>query len=86
MTKTQNLLQQNPYCFWTDGRRIMAYNASCENHQDDKDEEFIQLLKNIIETEIDDFPSHIIEYIKNIWKILYSLRLSVDLLILDKIE
>ncbi|MBA0606917.1 hypothetical protein Godav_019314 [Gossypium davidsonii] len=36
--------------------------------------------------EIDDFPSHIIEEIKNTWKSSNSLRLSIDSLNLDEIE
>ncbi|MBA0810347.1 hypothetical protein Gohar_002351, partial [Gossypium harknessii] len=32
----------------------------------DRDEESVQLLKKIADIEIDDFPSHIIEEIKNI--------------------
>ncbi|MBA0849317.1 hypothetical protein Goshw_014323, partial [Gossypium schwendimanii] len=34
--------------------------------------------------EIDDFPSHIIEEIKNTWESLNSLRLSIDSLNLDE--
>ncbi|MBA0856256.1 hypothetical protein Goshw_025634, partial [Gossypium schwendimanii] len=37
----------------------MAYDTG--NIQDDRDEESMQLLKNIADVEIDDFPSHIIE-------------------------
>ncbi|MBA0738229.1 hypothetical protein Gogos_011622 [Gossypium gossypioides] len=63
MTKSQYLLQQKNYKLWTDGRRILAYGTG--NIQDDRDEESVQLLKNIVDIEIDDFPSHIIDEIKN---------------------
>ncbi|MFQ6622205.1 hypothetical protein Gotur_002310, partial [Gossypium turneri] len=63
MTKAQYLLQQKNYKLWTDERRILAYDTG--NIQDDRDEKFIQLLKKIVGMEIDDFPSHIIEEIKN---------------------
>ncbi|MFQ6655485.1 hypothetical protein Gotur_026015 [Gossypium turneri] len=63
MTKAQYLLQQKNYKLWTDGRRILAYDTG--NIQDDKDEESVQLLKKIADMEVDDFPSHIIEEIKN---------------------
>ncbi|MBA0710842.1 hypothetical protein Golax_010099, partial [Gossypium laxum] len=43
----------------------MAYDT--RNIQDDRDEESMQLLKKIADMEIDDFPSHIIEEIKNTW-------------------
>ncbi|MBA0648081.1 hypothetical protein Goklo_015867 [Gossypium klotzschianum] len=47
----------------------------------------MQLLKNIANMEIYDFPSHIIEEIKNTWEIWNSPpRLSVDSLHLDDIE
>ncbi|MBA0777483.1 hypothetical protein Gotri_005497, partial [Gossypium trilobum] len=60
---------------WTDGRRILAYETG--NIQNDRDE-FVQLLKKIADMEIDDFLSHIIEEIKNIWEIWNSPRLSTD--------
>ncbi|MBA0674770.1 hypothetical protein Goari_016350, partial [Gossypium aridum] len=34
MTKAQYLLQQKSYCFWTDGRRILAYDAGAGYRQD----------------------------------------------------
>ncbi|MBA0757366.1 hypothetical protein Gotri_020469, partial [Gossypium trilobum] len=67
MTKTQYLLQQRTHRLWTDGRRILAYETG--NIQNDRDEESVQLLKKIADMEIDDFPSHIIEEIKNTWEI-----------------
>ncbi|MBA0777864.1 hypothetical protein Gotri_005826 [Gossypium trilobum] len=36
--------------------------------------------------EIDDFPSHIIEEIKNAWECWNSPRLSIDSLHLDEME
>ncbi|MBA0779394.1 hypothetical protein Gotri_003649 [Gossypium trilobum] len=66
MTKAQYLLQQKTYSLWTDGRRILAYDTG--NTQDDRDEESVQLLKKIADMEIDDFPSQIIEEIKNTWE------------------
>ncbi|MBA0607286.1 hypothetical protein Godav_019616 [Gossypium davidsonii] len=85
MTKAQYLLQQKNYKLWTDGRRILAYDTG--NIQDDKDEKSVQLLKKIVDMEIDDFPSHIIEEIKNTWEIWNSPpRLSTDSLHLDDIE
>ncbi|MBA0636009.1 hypothetical protein Godav_024930 [Gossypium davidsonii] len=35
---------------------------------EEKDEKFTQLLKKIIGMEIEDFPSNILEHIKNIWE------------------
>ncbi|MBA0734944.1 hypothetical protein Gogos_018832 [Gossypium gossypioides] len=47
----------------------------------------MQLLKKIADIEIDDFPSHIIEEIKNTWEIWNSPpRLSTDSLHLEDIE
>ncbi|MBA0793122.1 hypothetical protein Gohar_017553 [Gossypium harknessii] len=40
----------------------------------------------IADMEIDDFPSHIIEEIKNTWETWNSPRLSIDSLHLDEIE
>ncbi|MFQ6659437.1 hypothetical protein Gotur_028337 [Gossypium turneri] len=48
----------------TDGRRILAYYTGSGNIQEDRDKECVQLLKMIADMEIDDFPSHIIEKIK----------------------
>ncbi|MBA0765193.1 hypothetical protein Gotri_014442, partial [Gossypium trilobum] len=76
---------QKNYKLWTDERRILAYGTG--NIQDDKDEESVQLLKNIANMEIHDFPSHIIEENKNTWEIWNSPpRLSTDSLHLDDIE
>ncbi|MBA0880793.1 hypothetical protein Goshw_015379, partial [Gossypium schwendimanii] len=66
MTKAQYLLHQQIYKFLTDGRRILAYNT--ENIQNDRDEEFLRLLKKIAKMKIEDFPSHIIEEIKSTWE------------------
>ncbi|MBA0636027.1 hypothetical protein Godav_021987, partial [Gossypium davidsonii] len=63
MTKAQYLLQQKTYNLWTDGRRMLAYNNG--NTQEDRDKEFVQLLKMTANMEIDDFPPLIIEEIKN---------------------
>ncbi|MBA0787635.1 hypothetical protein Gotri_025025 [Gossypium trilobum] len=38
----------------------------------------MQLLKKIANMEIDDFPSYIIEEIKNTWENWNSSRLSID--------
>ncbi|MBA0755793.1 hypothetical protein Gogos_020931 [Gossypium gossypioides] len=84
MTKAQYLLRQEIYRLWTDGRRILAYETG--NIQNDKDEESVQLLKKIAKIEIEDFPSHIIEEIKNKWETWNSPRLSLDSLHLDEIE
>ncbi|MBA0605042.1 hypothetical protein Godav_017657 [Gossypium davidsonii] len=86
MTKAQYLLQQKSYCFWTDGRRILAYDAGAGYRQDDRSKESVQLLKKIADMEIDDFPSHIIEEIKNTCESWNSQRLSIDPLNLDEIE
>ncbi|MBA0765025.1 hypothetical protein Gotri_014288 [Gossypium trilobum] len=40
----------------------------------------------MVDMEINDFPSHIIEEIKNTWKNWNSPRLSIDLLHLDGVE
>ncbi|MFQ6635018.1 hypothetical protein Gotur_010613 [Gossypium turneri] len=84
MTRAQKLLQQKIYRLWTDGRRILAYETGII--QNDRDEESVQLLKTIAEMEIEDFPSHIIEEIKNTWETWNSHRLSLDSLHLDEIE
>ncbi|MBA0574683.1 hypothetical protein Golob_001870 [Gossypium lobatum] len=85
MTKAQYLLQQKNYKLWTDGRRILAYDTG--NIQDDRNEKSVQLLEKIADMEIDGFPSHKIEEIKNMWEIWNSPpRLSTDSLHLDDIE
>ncbi|MFQ6621013.1 hypothetical protein Gotur_001432 [Gossypium turneri] len=84
MTKAQYLLQQKTYSLWTDGRRILAYDTG--NTQDDRDEKSVQLLKKIADMEIDDFPSHIIEEIKNTWENWNSPKLSIDSLLLDEMK
>ncbi|MFQ6641121.1 hypothetical protein Gotur_016600 [Gossypium turneri] len=76
MTKAQYLLQQKTYNLWTDKRRTLAYDT--ESTQEDRDKEPVQLLKIIADMEVDNFPSHIIEEIKN--------TLSIDSLHLDEIE
>ncbi|MBA0605587.1 hypothetical protein Godav_018146 [Gossypium davidsonii] len=43
----------------------MAYHSGII---EEKDEEFTQLLKKIADMEIEDFPSNILEQIKNIWE------------------
>ncbi|MBA0624930.1 hypothetical protein Godav_010198 [Gossypium davidsonii] len=83
MTKAQYLLQQNS--LWTDGRRILAYDIGVRYTQDDRNNESVQLLKKIADMEIDDFPSYIIEEIKNTWENWNSLRLSIYSLHLDEI-
>ncbi|MBA0577287.1 hypothetical protein Golob_024546 [Gossypium lobatum] len=46
----------------------------------------LELLKMIADIEINDFPSHIIEEIKNTWKTWNTPRLSMNSLHLDEIE
>ncbi|MBA0744420.1 hypothetical protein Gogos_007046 [Gossypium gossypioides] len=46
----------------------------------------MQLLKKIVEMEIEDFSYHIIEEIKNTWENWSSPRLSLNSLHLDEIE
>ncbi|MBA0879733.1 hypothetical protein Goshw_008740 [Gossypium schwendimanii] len=57
------LLHDEVYKLWTDGRRILAYPKG--NIQEDKDEEYLKLLKKIVDMEIEEFLSHFIENIKN---------------------
>ncbi|MFQ6664147.1 hypothetical protein Gotur_031353 [Gossypium turneri] len=61
MAKVRYLIQERNFRLRTDGRRIMAYYSRIS----DKDEESIRLLKNIAEMHIEDFPSHILQQIKN---------------------
>ncbi|MBA0754488.1 hypothetical protein Gogos_021545 [Gossypium gossypioides] len=85
MKKAQYLLHQQIYKLWTDGRRILAYDTG--NIQNDRDEESLRLLKKILEMEIEDFPSHIIEEIRSTWETWNSSpRLSLNSLHLDDIE
>ncbi|MFQ6622251.1 hypothetical protein Gotur_003127 [Gossypium turneri] len=64
MAKARCLLQERNYRLRTDGRRIMAYYSRIS----DKDEESICLLKKIAEMDIEDFPPHILQQIKNTWE------------------
>ncbi|MBA0640278.1 hypothetical protein Goklo_023232, partial [Gossypium klotzschianum] len=64
MAKARYLLQERNYRLKTDGKRIMAYYSRIS----DKDKESICLLKKITEIDIEDFSSHILQQIKNIWK------------------
>ncbi|MBA0855438.1 hypothetical protein Goshw_013877 [Gossypium schwendimanii] len=57
------LLHQEIYKLRTDGRRILAYQIG--SIQNDRDEGSLQLLKKIAKMEIKDFPSHIVEEIRN---------------------
>ncbi|MFQ6661559.1 hypothetical protein Gotur_029682 [Gossypium turneri] len=84
ISATQDLLQQNIYQLWTDGRRIMAYYTG--NIQENRDEESLRVLKKIADIEIEDYRSHILEQIKITWETLNSPRLSSDSLHLDEIE
>ncbi|MBA0729480.1 hypothetical protein Golax_025388, partial [Gossypium laxum] len=65
ITKAQDLLQQEIYQLWTDGRRILAYYTG--NIEKDRDEEPLRLLKKLAEMKIEDFPSHILEENRNTW-------------------
>ncbi|MBA0626388.1 hypothetical protein Godav_004062 [Gossypium davidsonii] len=85
MKKAQYLFKQMAYKLWTNEKKILAYEIG--NIQKERDEESMQLLKKIANMEIDDFPSHIIEEIKNTWEIWNSPpKLSTDSLHLDDIE
>ncbi|MBA0670334.1 hypothetical protein Goklo_024469, partial [Gossypium klotzschianum] len=64
MAKARYLLQERNYRLRTDGRRIMTYYSRIS----DKDVESICLLKKIAEIDIEDFPSHILQQIKNTWE------------------
>ncbi|MFQ6641049.1 hypothetical protein Gotur_014555 [Gossypium turneri] len=64
----------------------IAYDIGVGYTQDDRNNESVQLLKKIADMEIDDFPSYIIEEIKNTWENWNSLRLSINSLHLDEIE
>nr|KJB14332.1 hypothetical protein B456_002G121000 [Gossypium raimondii] len=86
MTKTQYLLQQKFYYFWADRRRILTHDTGVGYCQDDRSKESVQLLKKIANMKINDFPSHIIEEIKNTWESWNSPRLLIDSLNLDEIK
>ncbi|MBA0660165.1 hypothetical protein Goklo_012214 [Gossypium klotzschianum] len=60
-----------------DGRRILAFPNG--NIQEERSEESVKLLKKVVEMEIEEFPSHIIEKIKYTWEMWNSPpRLSSD--------
>ncbi|MBA0746340.1 hypothetical protein Gogos_008868 [Gossypium gossypioides] len=85
LSQARYLLHDDVFKLWTDGRRILAYPKG--NIQEDRDEESLKLLKKIADMEIEEFPSHIIEKIKNVWETWNSPpRLSLDSLHLDEIE
>ncbi|MBA0634720.1 hypothetical protein Godav_025051 [Gossypium davidsonii] len=85
LSQAHYLLHDDVYKLWTDGRRILAFPNG--NIQEERNEESVKLLKKIAEMEIEDFPSHITEQIKNIWETWNSPpRLSSDSLHLDEIE
>ncbi|MFQ6624373.1 hypothetical protein Gotur_004305 [Gossypium turneri] len=85
MLKAQYLLHQEIYKLWTNGRRILAYQTG--NIQNDRDEESLRLLKKMVEMEIEDFSSHILEEITSTWETWNSSpRLSLNSLHLDDIE
>ncbi|MBA0770956.1 hypothetical protein Gotri_019494, partial [Gossypium trilobum] len=77
-------LQQEIYQLWTDGRRILAYYNG--DIQENKDEESLRLLKKIVDIEIEDYPSHLLEQIRSKWKAWNSPGMSLDSLNLDEIE
>ncbi|KAH1040394.1 hypothetical protein J1N35_042137 [Gossypium stocksii] len=64
MLKVQYLLQHDTYVLWTDGRRILAYNT--ERPHQERNEESVQLLKKIVDMEIDDYP--LTMEIKDTWE------------------
>ncbi|KAG8492287.1 hypothetical protein CXB51_009845 [Gossypium anomalum] len=76
MLTTQHVLHQQTYKLSTDGKRIVADDTGVI--QKTRDEESVELLKKIAEMEIEDFPSEIIEEIKNTWETWNSPRLSPD--------
>ncbi|MBA0850093.1 hypothetical protein Goshw_025084, partial [Gossypium schwendimanii] len=72
----------------TDRRRILAYyTGSIEKA---RDEESLRLFKKIAEMKIEDFPSYILEEIRNTWETWKtwnsSPRLSFNSMHLDDIE
>ncbi|MBA0786094.1 hypothetical protein Gotri_027224, partial [Gossypium trilobum] len=80
----QDLLQQEIYQLQTDGRRILAYYTG--DIQENRDEESLRLLKMIVDTKIEDYPSHLLEQIRSMWKAWNSPGISLDSLNLDEIE
>ncbi|MBA0653924.1 hypothetical protein Goklo_021022, partial [Gossypium klotzschianum] len=58
----QDFLQQEIYQLWTDGKRILVYYT--RDIQENRDEESLRLLKKIVDTEIEDYPSHLLEQIR----------------------
>ncbi|KAK5770391.1 hypothetical protein PVK06_046541 [Gossypium arboreum] len=83
ITTAQYILQHQTYKLWTDGRRIVADDIG--NIHKDRDEESLKLLKKIVDVEIDDYPSHIIDEIRNTWETWNSPRLSPESLHLNEI-
>ncbi|MBA0610559.1 hypothetical protein Godav_011386, partial [Gossypium davidsonii] len=79
-----DLLQQEIYQLWTDGRRILAYYTG--DIQETRDEESLRLLEKIADIEIEDSASHLLEQIKSTWKAWNSPRISLDSLNLDEFE
>ncbi|KAK5845810.1 hypothetical protein PVK06_002039 [Gossypium arboreum] len=63
ITIAQYVLQHQTYKLWTNGRRTVA--DDIRNIQKNRDEESLKLLKKIPDIEIDDYPSHIIDEIRN---------------------
>ncbi|MFQ6645335.1 hypothetical protein Gotur_020683, partial [Gossypium turneri] len=59
LSQAYNLLHDEVYKLWTDGRRILAFPN--ENIQEERNEESVKLLKKIADMEIEEFSSHIIE-------------------------
>ncbi|MFQ6626272.1 hypothetical protein Gotur_004647, partial [Gossypium turneri] len=85
LSQAYYLLHDEVYKLWTDGRRILAFPNG--NIQEERNEESVKLLKKITEMEIEEFPSHITQKIKNTWEMWNSPpRLSSDSLHLDEIE
>ncbi|MBA0865955.1 hypothetical protein Goshw_016662 [Gossypium schwendimanii] len=66
LSQARYLLHDEVYKLWMGGRRILAYpNGNIQKH---RDEESLKLLKKIADMKIEEFPSHIIENIKNAWE------------------
>ncbi|MFQ6671504.1 hypothetical protein Gotur_036033 [Gossypium turneri] len=64
LSQAYYLLHDEVYKLWMDGRRILAFPNG--NIQEERNEEFVKLLKKITEIEIEEFPSHITQKTKNI--------------------
>ncbi|MBA0703345.1 hypothetical protein Golax_015674, partial [Gossypium laxum] len=62
----KDILQQEIYQLWTDGRRILAYYT--RDIQENGDEESLRLLKKIVDIEIEDYSSHSVFLVSQLMK------------------